>query len=488
MILRHPRSFASFALGLLLTSAMACGDDSDSTDQSGPTGASGAAGTGGKAGASGKGGSSGAGGSAAGAGGTAAGAGGTAAGAGGSEAGAGGSVAGTGGSEAGAAGAAGDGGASGAGAGAAGTASCHATPLGDDDDRFVIVSHPFKSGDPNKSDVYEVVKLDITGTLSKTGTTFNLGRSAYTPVVFTPDGAVGFVAEEEGKVGIFSVSSTGAVQVIDAAFDTGGSSSHMTVSPDGTRAFAIAFNTTENGGGIYEIGIGCDGTPENRGLLLAADVPTTMAILPNQTITAGSPLLAVLSARGIPGSAPGENLHLIDLASTPPKRIASVAAFPDTDVHAPALAISADGASVMVADDSLFAGNRVAVAGLTTSSLTALGVLDFPGAAWVAASPHDDSMLGLAADGKNDGYYTFSYTPGLTPYGTSKKVAVTPKPQLPVMAQVFTRGARKGLTVGAELSSVRILRLTEGGAIGAGSSLDFGDGSEGIVGVIGFAP
>jgi hypothetical protein len=485
MIVLRPRFVASLALGLLLASPVACGGDSDPTSETEPNGAG--AGAGGKSGAAGAAGKGGAG--PAGTGGSAAGSGGSAAGTGGSSAGSGGAEAGSGGTEAGAAGD-GGGGSSGAGTGGAagGATNCHAQPLDEDADRFVIVSHPFKSGDPNKSDAYEVVKLDITGTLSKTGTTFQLGRSAYTPVVFTPDGAIGFVAEDEGKVGIFSVSPTGAVGVIDAAFDTGGSSSHLTVSPDGARAFAIAFNTTENGGGIYEIGIGCDGTPENRGLILAADVPTTMEIVPNQTLTAGGPLLAVLSARGIPGSNPGENLHLIDLGTSPPKRIASVAAFPDTDAHAPALAISADGATVVVADDSLFAGNRVAVAGLTATSLTSLGVLPFPGAAWVAASPFNDATLGVAFDGGTDGYYTFPYTPGPTPYTAPKKVAVTPKPQLPVMAQVFTRGARKGLTVGAELTSVRILRLTEGGAIGAGSSLDFGDGSEGIVGVIGFAP
>jgi hypothetical protein len=174
--------------------------------------------------------------------------------------------------------------------------------------RKVVVSHPFSSGTA-KATQYEVLDLAVDGTLTRPATpvTFSMGTGFEGPIVFTPDGAIGLAAQDDGSVGVFRLDAAGAPTVVHAAFREGFYAQRVVLSADGARAWVLDSNTGNNGGGVYEVAIACDGTLTTRGLVVPGGSANAMALLPTD------PTKGVLAARQAFDSAAGLDLHVVDL-------------------------------------------------------------------------------------------------------------------------------------------------------------------------------
>src|SRR5262245_31080507 len=96
---------------------------------------------------------------------------------------------------------AGGGGADAAPAGDAAEVGCERAPAAADRTRLAVVSHPY-TADGSPSEAWEVLSISADGELAVTGTRFDMGRATGGSVAFTPDGAVGAAAQEDGTLGL----------------------------------------------------------------------------------------------------------------------------------------------------------------------------------------------------------------------------------------------------------------------------------------------
>jgi hypothetical protein len=85
---------------------------------------------------------------------------------------------------------------------------CNADGGNPDQDRFVVISHPYDA-DGGQAGAYEVLLLSADGELSRTGSTFEMGRASFGEVVFTPIGRFGLAAQDDGSVGVFELDDAG---------------------------------------------------------------------------------------------------------------------------------------------------------------------------------------------------------------------------------------------------------------------------------------
>jgi hypothetical protein len=100
---------------------------------------------------------------------------------------------------------------------------CPRTPGDPNAPRKVVVSHPFGANAGDKAKTFELVDLAADGTMSHPATkvTFEMGTALDSPIVFTPDGAVGLVAQDDGSIGVFRLDASGTPTVVHAAFKQG---------------------------------------------------------------------------------------------------------------------------------------------------------------------------------------------------------------------------------------------------------------------------
>lgn len=363
-----------------------------------------------------------------------------------------------------------------------GPAGCSRTLAPADRARKVVISHPFKeSGD--KAVDFEVLDLSAAGVLTKPATPvkFTMGTALYAPVVFTPDGEVGLVAQDDGTIGVFRFpAGGGAPVVVHAAFDGGFYAGGIILAPDGSHGWVLDSNTADNHGGVYEILIGCDGTLTSKGLVVPGGSATAMALLPSD------PTKALLSAKAAFASAPNTDVHLIDLAAR--KVIASISPFGDLKAIPSSLAIMPDGKNALVADDGLNVGERIAVVRLSPA-LAPLGLLQTPFPSTVLASPFGNSAIVLNGD-SSDAIHVLSYDAAKpAPFVITGEVAYAfPKPQIPTTASSIERGSLKGTVLVGENLGVRKLVFGADGKVTDAALLTYPDGIANIVGVVGVQP
>ncbi|MBI4706094.1 MAG: hypothetical protein HY744_33790 [Deltaproteobacteria bacterium] len=375
-------------------------------------------------------------------------------------------------------------GASGAGGqGGAGGTSCHAAPQPADGPRKVIVSHPYDAGG-KPAGVLELLELSASGKLSQTGVLFEMGRSTLGEIAFTPDGQIGLLAQEDGSLGVFRVDGA-SVEVVHAAFSGSFYAEAVTMGPDGGVAYVIDPNWPENGGGLYRVRIGCDGTLVDDGLVVAAKNPAALRWL---GALAGRALLA---GRDVLGSPAGTEAHLLELGPEP-VLVGSAEAFGDDEAILSALALTANRQHALLGDNNAFSGlpNRVAVLAVQPASLEprqVLSPIEDPIA--ILCSPFDDAAL--VVSGFGDAVIELGYDPAHQ--STSFALVGEPAyqggaPQLPGAAVLIDRGQLRGLVLVAELSGVRRLVFEPGTGIKDLGLFDLGEGLENVVGVIGVQP
>ena len=346
--------------------------------------------------------------------------------------------------------------------------------------RKVVVSHPFTAVAGTKGKTYEVLDLSPAGTLARANLTFEMGPAFSGPIAFTPDGKVGLIAQDDGSVGVFRFDAAGVPAVVHAAFMGGFYASKVVADPDGTRAWVLDSNTSSNGGGVYEVAIGCDGTLTDRGLAVAGGTAYAMAFLPASR-------RAVLAAGAALDSPAMNDAHLLDFAGAP-ARLASGNAFGDGMAIVSSVAVTPDGKYAVLSDNGIIVGSRLAVVALP--GMTPAGILNTPNPAAVVTSPFGNAALVLNSDGM-DALRILKYDPAnvATPFVIQGEVTyVNGKPQLPVDAVVIDRGALEGRVLVGENLAVRQLMFTAAGGVTDIALLNFGSGSTSIVGAVGVQP
>jgi len=348
--------------------------------------------------------------------------------------------------------------------------------------RWVVVSHPYLP-DAGRSPDYEVLALSPSGELAKAGARFQMRRSSVGHIAFTPDGRFGFAPQEDGTIGEFELFEDGGVQVLDDGFG-GFYARAVTISADGFRGYVNDPDTLANGGGVYAFDVACDGTLGSPALQGSFNTPDALAFLH------GSTDRAVVAGGAALGSADSDDVHLVDFGAGGPGALGSAVVFLDGGAIPSAVAVTEDDAYALVADDGIFAGNRIGVVRIEDGGLTPVDVLGTPNPADVATSPFGNAALILNSDG-TDGITILGYDPAnvATPFTLQGQIDyVAPYPQLPAEAAVIRRGALTGRVLIGELSGVRQVQFERDGGV-TDLSVDNGNGSfEGIVGAMGVQP
>ena len=349
-------------------------------------------------------------------------------------------------------------------------------------ERFVVVARPY-TDEGQQSGAWEVLTLATDGTLSATGSRFDMGRASGGVVEFTPDGKLGFVALDDGSLGVFRIDDDGNVTVLQNSLNEEFYASGVSVGADGNYAYVLSANWRENGGGIARLAIGCDDSIVDEGLVAAGKLPWAM-----RWTSTGDALVA---ADDLGDSPLEQDLHLVATNSFA-SPLASTTVFPDRDAIVGSMAITADDRFVLLGDNSGFSGlpNRVGVARLDSSGIEEVQVLtpiDDPFA--IATSPFDDAAI--VVSGFGNAIFKLSYDPAnaTAPFENSGELAYQgARPQLPADLVQITRGDLLGLVLIAENQGLRRVRFEGGGAVTDLGLSAFGESFAAIVGAVGVQP
>ena len=358
---------------------------------------------------------------------------------------------------------------------------CERAPAAADRTRHAVVSHPY-TGDGSPSGAWEVLSISAEGELAVTGTRFDLGRATGGSVAFTPDGVVGAAAQEDGTLGLFTLSASGDVTVLDAGWQGAGYATAVVAAPDGGGFYLLDGQWRENGGGVYRVDVDCDGAISDGGMVAAARLPYAMV--------AASGGRALVAASDILDSAAGDDVHMVDLAGG--DVLAGADAFPDDEQIVASAALTADGAYLLVGDNNQFYDsdeleNRIAVVRVDGTSLAPVQTLSVEDPVAIAVSPFDDRAI--AVSGFGDAILELDRAAGGgKPFSLAGEIDYEGAgPQLPGPVATIDRGALRGHVLVAELLGVRHLVFGPGAVTDLGL-LSVGSGNAAITGALGLQP
>ena len=313
--------------------------------------------------------------------------------------------------------------------------------------------------------------------LTRPGTTFTMGRASMGQVAFTPDGEIGLVALEDGKLGVFRLVA-GVPTVVHAGFEGTFYASRVIVEPRGDSALIVDGNTRENGGGIYRVTIGCDGTLTEAGKLAEAKLPGAIALTGERAVVAANDIMTSQTV--------GHDVHLLSWGAAP-SVIAGSDAFGDDNQIVGGAALTADGATFLVGDTSQFSGvpTRVAAVKVTATGVAKGDVVDVEDPAASAASPFGNVAIVASAFG--DAIFILDVNAGA--WRVRGQVAYAGgSPKIPSDVAQIDRGALRGHVFVSENVGVRHLAFRESGSVDDLGSLAFGSGLQNIAGAIGVTP
>jgi len=359
--------------------------------------------------------------------------------------------------------------------------TCNRTPRAADRDRAIVVSLPYDAAGSQAS-TYGVLTLATDGTITDTGQRFELGRSNVGEIAFTPDGDVGLVAQDDGTLGVFRLPDGGAPVVVDAGFQGSFYADRVIMDPGGDLAYVVDPDWRNNGGGIYRVAIGCDGTLTDLGLWLPSKSAAGLLLDGDRMVVPASDI-----ATSTPGV--GDTLHLLDDTADPPAYVGGADAFGDDQAIVSGSALTPDGAYALIGDSSQFSGidNRVAVVAVGATGLTPVQVLTpVSDPLAIIPSPAGDTLL--VVSGFGDAVFVVDRGTGAQPFSVrGEPTYVGTSPQLPSGAVMVERGSLTGLVLIAENQGVRRMQLATGGVTDLGLTT-LGSGYLAITGAIGVQP
>jgi hypothetical protein len=304
-------------------------------------------------------------------------------------------------------------------------------------------------------------------------------------IVFTPDGEVGLVAQEDGTIGVFLLAADGTPTVVEAGFAGSFYGGAVVMDPTGARAFVLDGEWMEIGGGYFDLAIGCDGAVTDLGRFVEAQLPADLIWLSGGRAIAVADYVVEVDA--------GDDVFLLSWGASVGV-LDGADAFGDDEAIVPAAALTADEQYVLIADNSLFSlvPNRVAVVKLdplgdTLEPWQVLSPMTDPFS--IVTSPFDDAALVVCST--DDALFQLGYDPDAltTPFEVVGEVEYAgASPLLPGTAVMIERGALTGRVLVAELQSIRQLSFDGDGTIVDRGSFAFLDDFEGMVGAIGVQP
>jgi hypothetical protein len=362
--------------------------------------------------------------------------------------------------------------------GSGGAESCHGTLGPADAERFVVIGHPY---DPNggSANTYEVLRLATDGMLSRINKSVPLGRPADRPIAFTPDGELGFSVQDDGSIGVFGLQDDGTIDGLESGFRGSFYADRLVVSADGSTLWVVDPNFPENGGGIYELAIACDGTLTDNGLRFPAKNAAGLAFDP----VSGDFLVAARAALDSTGVA---HAHRVNTSL-----VASVDVFGDDEALLSWMTLTAGGKHLLIGDNSSFSSvpNRVGAVPITASGLGTPQVLsDIEDPYAIAASPFDDAAI--VVSGFGDAIFVLGYDPDapspLTFEGELTYVAGSP--QVPGALAMVERGALAGRVLVADVRGLFVVQFAQGATVTDIGVFDLGGGTENIVSGVGITP
>jgi len=328
-----------------------------------------------------------------------------------------------------------------------------------------------------RSNEWEILELSSTGTITRPGRTFTMGRAIVGEIAFTRDGKIGAVAQDDGSVGIFKLDDVGTPTVLHAMFKGDFYANKVVAAPDG-NLFILDNQWRENGGGIYRLSIDCNDNVTDGGLRAASRLPAGVGFRTDGT--------AVLAAVNI-GSSPeaGSEAHLLDWGGGTPAVLASTDLFPEDMAIMGGVAVSTSGSTLFVGDTSGFssAPNSVVIADLVDNTFGDKQRIDVEDPMAIVVDPERDQAL--VASGFGDAVFVLDKPS--TMWRSREVTYVGGKPQLPSGMTVVTAGSLRGRILLAELSGVRQLRFTATGVEDLGR-FTIGMAIEDSTGAIGVTP
>ena len=360
---------------------------------------------------------------------------------------------------------------------------CPRDPLADDRVRYLVVSHPY--GEEGPAFDFEVLELSLDGEISTTGHHFTMGRAPFGEIVFTPDGEIGIVPQDDGSLGVFRLDPDGTPHVLHESLDGSSYAAAVVMDPSGQRFFVLDTQWREHGGGIYSVQIDCDDVVEELGLVAPAKLPASLLFVDED--------LAVVQADDLMDSPAGTSVHLMSWGDTP-EYVDGVDAFGDDEAIIGSSALTPDGLFALFGDANAFSEipNRVAVVGIGTDEIglwpvQVVSPIEDPTA--IVPSPFDDAAL--VVSGFGNAIWALGYSPDRTdePFVLQGEVEyLGARPALPGAAVMITRGSLTGLVLVAENVAVRRVRFDGDGVITDLGPTSLGSGVEAIVGAIGVQP
>jgi hypothetical protein len=357
--------------------------------------------------------------------------------------------------------------------------------LAPDGARHIVISRPYSTtGDA--ATLFEVLSVSAAGDVTRAATpvTFDMHRTNFGSIAFTPDGKIGLSAQADGTLGVFALAADGTPTVVDPGFGMGTFyADRVVVDPSGDFAYVLDGNTRANGGGIYAVRIGCDGTPTSLGLVAAGSTPGGLALDGDRALVAAGSMLD--SAAG----ADAELLHWTG-GATMPTVTSGADAFGDDNAIVGGFAMTSDKTALLIGDTNSFSGtgNRVAVVTVGATTVTPASVLAaIADPESIQASPFGNVAIVTTADGDaihvlDDGGTNHAWQiRGLLAYTSGN-------PMQPGDTTQITRGALNGHVFVSELSSIRHVVFHADGSVVDVGALQFGGGLDQILGAIGITP
>jgi hypothetical protein len=329
---------------------------------------------------------------------------------------------------------------------------------------------------------WSVWRLSPDGQLSDLDHSFEMSRSLFGVVAFTPDGEIGLAAQDDGTIGVFRLAPDGTPEVLDPAYQGPFYATSIVMDPSGARAYVLDRQWRDIGGGVYSVRIECDGTLTSEGQLFAARLPAALLWLGDGR--------AALAADDAMTSAGDRDVHLLSWTDEP-GLMASVSLFEDESAIVASAALGADAGWLLLGDGSQFSGvpNRVAVGRVTEGGIEPVQVLSpVEDPFSIVMSPFDGS--GIVVSGFGDAIFRLRFDAGSAePFSVAGELAYAgPPPQLPGSAVMIERGALRGRVLVAENVAIRQVEFpATGGVLDLGPT-SAGQGVTAVVGAIGVQP
>lgn len=361
--------------------------------------------------------------------------------------------------------------------------------------RRVVVSHPWREGSTSETRVWGVREVSSTGELSAELDVFELPRASLgADIVLTLDGKIGFMALEDGSLGVVRFEDSGGVTVVHHSYvgtTENAYFTHLVLHPTQDILYALNDVWRNVGGGVYALPFACDGTILGDNLIAEAKLPAGMAFMDETGET------AFLAARDVLDSASDLAGHLlgvsggVDLA-----RQSSADIFPDEDSLIASVAVDPAGSFAFIGDNSIFLPDgtspRIGAFLVSAGGLVAVQTLEPAGdPVAITVSPYRNALL--VSDGLGNGLWKVEFNPAnaAAPMGASTQLTYADgesNPSLPGRHALVKSGDAVGLVLVAENAGIRRVRFESDGSIADLGLVSTGSGDGSIVGGLAVQP